>query len=335
MKGKWVLKNDEKVSIIIPVYNVEKYLKKCIESIINQKYKNIEILLIDDGSIDNSGKICDNYAYKDSRITVLHKENNGVSSARNLGLAHANGEYICFIDGDDFAMDDYVEYMLYLIKRENADIALCTKMFGNFDNEQSKNENIKVLNAEETTEAILNYKIPIGVYSKLFKTELIKKYNICFFEELFMGEGFNFNVACFQRANKIAISNRKIYYYRRDNSTSATTKFSIEKCENSLYAIELMKSKFIIQSNRILNSWKYAKWRTYSDAYDYICLGKGKRDSKEKYNEYKKYIKKNFFIANKVNISKKDKLRAYVMGIFPESMPLILKLRRLKYKIKI
>lgn len=329
------MERNEKVSIIIPVYNVEKYLEKCIKSVINQTYKNIEIILIDDGSIDNSGKICDEYAKKDSRITVLHKKNSGVSSARNLGLENVTSKYLCFIDGDDFVMRDYVEHMLDLIKKEDSDISICTKMFGNFDNEQVKNESIKIFDAEETVEAILNYKIPIGVYSKLFKTDLIKNNNICFFEELFMGEGFNFNVACFQRANKVVISNRKIYYYRRDNNTSATTKFSIKKCENSLYAMELMKKKFVIKSDRVLNSWEYAKWRTYSDAFDYICLGNGKKDNREKYKEYKRYVKKNFWVANKVKISKKDKLRAYIMGVFPESIPLVLKLRRLKYKIKV
>lgn len=324
----------EKVTVVVPVYNVEKYIGKCIESIIKQNYKNIEIILVDDGSKDSSGKICDQYAAKDTRIKVIHKENNGVSSARNYGIDNATGEYICFVDGDDYVMNDYIEYMLELIKKENADISICNKMFSNFDNRQTEKEIIKQITAEDATEAILNYKIPIGVYSKMFKIDLIKRNKIKFFEELFMGEGFNFNVLCFQYAKKIIESNKKIYYYRRDNSTSATTKFSITKCENSLYAMDLMHSKLIIKTDRILKSWRYAKWRTYSDAFDYMCLGKGRKDYSEKYKEYRKYIRKEYKSAKYVEISKKDKIRAYIMGIFPEIIPLVLKLRKIVYKIK-
>lgn len=324
----------EKVTIIVPVYNVEKYIANCIESIIKQKYHNIEIVLVDDGSTDKSGKICDEYSKKDERIKVIHKKNNGVSSARNSGIDNATGDYICFVDGDDYVREDYVEYMYNLIKKENADISLCNRMFGNFDNKQTEKVEISKMNGEEALEAILNYKIPIGVYSKLFKTDLLKDNNIRFFEELFMGEGFNFNALSFQYAKNVVVSNLKIYYYRRDNNTSATTKFSIKKCENSLYAMDLMYSKLIIKNNRILKSWEYAKWRTYSDAFDYICLGNGKKENKEKYKEYREYIKKNFTSAKNVSISTKDKIRSYMMGIYPESIPIILKIRKKIYKIK-
>ncbi|HJA50079.1 MAG TPA: glycosyltransferase, partial [Candidatus Fusicatenibacter intestinipullorum] len=98
----WVQIEKVKISVIIPVYNVEKYLKRCLDSVINQTYKNLEIILIDDGSTDNSGKICDEYAQKDERIIVIHKENGGVSSARNKGLDICIGDYISFIDSDDW-----------------------------------------------------------------------------------------------------------------------------------------------------------------------------------------------------------------------------------------
>ena len=101
-----------KISVIIPVYNVEKYLKRCLDSIINQTYKNLEIILIDDGSTDKSGKICDEYAQKDKRIIVIHKENGGVSSARNKGLDICIGDYISFIDSDDWIEEDFFEYVV-------------------------------------------------------------------------------------------------------------------------------------------------------------------------------------------------------------------------------
>ena len=115
----------DKVSIIVPIYNVEKYLPKCIESIINQTYKNLEIILVDDGSPDNCAKICDEYAKKDNRIKVIHKPNGGVSSARNAGLDIATGEYIGFVDPDDFIAPEMYEQMLEAIKTANADLAIC------------------------------------------------------------------------------------------------------------------------------------------------------------------------------------------------------------------
>ena len=115
---------DKLISIIVPVYNVEKYVAECIESIIKQTYQNLEILLIDDGSTDNSGKICDKYAEKDKRIKIIHKENGGVSSARNLGLDLAQGEYIAFIDSDDFVSNKYIESLYSAIEHKDAEIVL-------------------------------------------------------------------------------------------------------------------------------------------------------------------------------------------------------------------
>lgn len=97
------------ISVIVPVYNVENYLCKCVDSIINQTYNNLEIILVDDGSTDGSASICDEYVLKDSRVKVIHKENGGVSSARNIGIAEASGEYICFVDSDDWLELDYFE----------------------------------------------------------------------------------------------------------------------------------------------------------------------------------------------------------------------------------
>ena len=104
------------ISVIVPVYNVEKYLRRCVESIMSQTYKEIEILLIDDGSTDDSGRICDDLAIKDRRIHVFHKENGGVSSARNLGIERACGDYICFVDSDDWIDIDYFESAMPILK---------------------------------------------------------------------------------------------------------------------------------------------------------------------------------------------------------------------------
>ena len=113
------------ISVIVPVYNVEKYLVQCINSILNQTIKNLEIILVDDGSLDNSGKICDEFSKKDDRIVAIHKENNGLSSARNAGLEIANGNYIGFVDSDDWLDEHMYEILLKLIKENNSDISCC------------------------------------------------------------------------------------------------------------------------------------------------------------------------------------------------------------------
>ena len=116
---------EKKVSVIIPVYNVEKYLKECIQSVLRQTYKNLEIILVDDGSKDNSGNICDEYAKRDERIKVIHKKNGGLSDARNAGIDICTGEYIAFLDSDDFIEEDMYEFLVKNLEKAKADISIC------------------------------------------------------------------------------------------------------------------------------------------------------------------------------------------------------------------
>ena len=183
------------VSIIIPVYNVDKYISSCIESVINQTYKNIELILVDDGSSDKSGEIIDNYIEKDSRIKVIHKKNSGVSAARNTGIDVARGDYICFADGDDWLMEDYVEHLLDLCIDNDADVAYTKDMFTTFYKKQVVSTNTYIYTPEEATEAILCYNVPIGVYSKMFKRKFLNQNSIRFDENIYIGEGFNFNTS--------------------------------------------------------------------------------------------------------------------------------------------
>ena len=138
------------ITVIVPIYNVENYLKKCLNSIINQQYKKLEILLIDDGSTDLSGKIADEYAAKDNRIKVVHKENGGLSDARNYGLKIMTGEYVTFIDSDDYVTEDYVSFMFNLLKQTNftAPLAICSliNVYGNSGRQKDNgNQTEKVL----------------------------------------------------------------------------------------------------------------------------------------------------------------------------------------------
>ena len=163
------------ISIIVPVYNVEIYLKKCIDSIINQTYKNLEIIIIDDGSNDNSGRICDEYLELDGRIRVFHKSNGGLSSARNYGIDKAKGEYICFIDSDDYIQCDMIEKLYNACNNNNAQIACCGMIIEK-DNNESKKINCKnefCINSKEALKRMLLLdEIEVSACDKLYKTEL-------------------------------------------------------------------------------------------------------------------------------------------------------------------
>ena len=323
-------KDDIKVSVIIPIYNVEKYIEECLESVINQTHTNLEIILIDDGSNDNSGNIADSYALKDSRIKVVHKKNEGVSIARNTGIDIATGEYICFSDADDYLMNDYVEYLLDLITKNDADISLTKEMFTTFHPKENKKDVIEEYSAEKTTFEILIYNIPIGVYCKMFKRSFLGD-TIRFLPKLFIGEGFNFNTAAFQRANKVAVGHKKVYYYRRNNPTSATTQFSMKKWDNALYAIQNIKNDLIINSPCIMKAWKYANWHTHCDTFNFMVMASAEKDNIEMYKKCKKILRKNAWHSFFLPISFKEKIRAIVIMIYPRLIPILLNLRNKKY----
>ena len=306
-----------KVSVIVPIYNVEKYIGKCILSIIEQTYKNIEIILVDDGSLDDSGNIADEYATRDNRIKVIHKANAGVSAARNSGLDAATGDFVCFSDGDDYVMPNYVEHLLKLCLTYHADVAYTVDMYTTFHNEHIANNQVKVITPEDATENILCYKVPIGVYSKLFNREFLVKNNIRFLEDVYIGEGFNFNTACFQRANKVVMSNERIYFYRRDNEASAMTKFKAAKCQMALKAIDIIKANLVLKSARIEKAWIFAYWHTHFDMYCWIVNAKAKNENVELYKKCRYVSQSKAYIAFSVPTKRTERIRGFLGLIAP------------------
>lgn len=172
----------EKISVIVPVYNVEKYLHRCIDSILSQTYRNLEIILVNDGSTDNSGEICEWYKEQDKRIKVIHKKNGGQSSARNAGLEIATGEYVAFVDSDDWIIDNMYEYLLGLIKKTESDVATIDFIFARDETENKyryskKKINIKVYENKEILREYLIEGTIRGSYSfcrNLYKRKLFK-----------------------------------------------------------------------------------------------------------------------------------------------------------------
>lgn len=249
-----------KVTIIVAIYKSEKFLPKLIESIINQTYKDIEVLLVDDGSPDNSGKICDYYAIKDKRLRVIHKENGGACDARNVGLQLASGEYISIIDGDDWLEEDYVEYLLKIAINTNSDMALSDKIFTTRDRVQTTDDKIEIWTPEKAATAIIYPKMEIGPWNKLYKTEMIRKNNISF-SVPWSGEGLYFASTAAQCANQVGVGHRKIYNYRLNNANSGLTNFKLEMGLNAAWNIQNIKNHLRIHTPGLEEACNYHIWK--------------------------------------------------------------------------
>lgn len=212
--------NEDLISVIVPIYNVDKYLNVCLDSIISQSYTNLEIILVDDGSKDNCSKICDEYASKDKRIKVIHKENGGLSSARNAGLDICKGEYIAFVDSDDCVLPDFIKQLHDLIIKHNVELSFCDYYRGKTVSEIIDNDTtneIMELDNEQFQEYLIlkNY-----TWNKMYHKSLFE--NIRFpvgkaFEDIFI----MYKIA--SKVDKTCGTTKKLYLYRiNENSISGS-----------------------------------------------------------------------------------------------------------------
>lgn len=220
------------LSVIVPVYNVEDFLPKCLNSLLNQTYKDLEIILIDDGSTDNSGKICDEYAERDNRIKVIHQKNQGVSAARNVGLDLSTGDYITFVDSDDWCEKDYFRKVFEEAKKfENVEIII-TNFIKDFGNNNLKlmhpNEKIKIFDKYNALKNMIRGNLyGWEIYSTFYKKENIKK--IKFSNNIIYGEdfGYKWNVIRNSVENVLYLPLFGYHYVVRKNS--AVNSYDIEK----------------------------------------------------------------------------------------------------------
>ena len=232
------------ISVIVPVYNVEKYLTKCIDSIITQSYSNLEILLINDGSTDNSLKICREFEKKDCRVKVIDKPNSGVSNTRNLGISAAEGKYIIFIDSDDYIKSNMIELLYKYLIEYNSDASMCdiVKVDEN-DNviESTQNNEIKKLSKLEFLSNVFDFRYSYGYpINKLFKKEKLDK--VRFREDVHFMEDFTF--VCdivYKECSNIVYIPDKLYCYLQRSGSAIHTKF------NEKWLSRLSTQKYIIE----------------------------------------------------------------------------------------
>ena len=222
-----------KVSVIIPVYNSEKYIKKCIESIRIQTLKEIEIVLVDDGSIDKSGEICDYYSRLDNRIVAIHIKNNGVSNARNTGIKFAKGKYIMFSDSDDYVDDRWCETLYNIAEENEDDFILCG--YEIISSRNSKSNRKQILSPLKDESIILDRKDFFNLYNwnllnspcnKIFNRNKINKHNISYIKTLSLGEDMIFNLDYLEKCSgSIRITNEALYYYSQDDRESLDNRY--------------------------------------------------------------------------------------------------------------
>ena len=279
----------EKISVIVPVYNVEQYLERCVDSIINQTYTNLEIILVNDGSTDNSGKLCDELAKKDERIRVIHKENGGLSDARNRGIEEANSDLVGFIDSDDYIDSDMYEILLKNLNNTDADLSMCAlyDVYNNTPEAQVTNKETWELSSEQAIKMVMEAKIlSVTAVNKLYRKSLFSDLK---FEVGKIAEDAFIMVKLLDKCKKIVATNEKKYYYVHRENSITTQKFST-KFLNVIEAYEQ-------NSNIILE--KYPKLKGVAQtrmnwAYFYVLdrlLLDGNYNDKELENKLISYLK--------------------------------------------
>ncbi len=219
------------ISVIVPVYNTEKYIDECVESIVNQTYNNLEIILVDDGSTDSSPQMCDKWAEKDSRIKVIHKENGGTSTAKNLALNVASGDYVGFIDSDDFIDKDMFEMLISNALEYSAEISRCSYRFyedGKFvDSNEEKDEITTYTSAQIIDDLKYSGNLRSIACNKLFLRKAIS--DVRFNEKLYSGEDTVFVYQVYKNVNKVVCRDIAKYNYRRhSNHLSTKTDFNFQ-----------------------------------------------------------------------------------------------------------
>lgn len=240
------------VSIIVPCYKVGPYVEQCIRSLMQQSYDRIEIIPVDDGSPDDTPQILDRLAAEDSRIKVVHKQNAGVSAARNSGLDIATGDYVVFVDGDDYLAADYVGYMLSLAAKDNADFVLTKNWFTRESQPQVAVDHVRTITPAEATALLISLRVIVGSHNKMYRKKFLDDNGLRFSTTLFYGEGLNFIVKAAQLANCVTTGERMVYYYRRNNESSATTKYNIQKYYNGEKSLDRIEAELLLRTDDIM-----------------------------------------------------------------------------------
>ena len=228
-----------KVSVIVPVYKAEKYLRKCVDSILAQTFRDFEVLLVDDGSPDKSGEICDEYAGKDPRVRVFHKENGGVSSARNKGIDEARGEWITFVDADDWLSLETFECLSTYFKDYDVIRFSMVSVFPAYSKTKELNEGVT---REEYIKLLVERRTILGVWGGLYRLDKIREAGLRFREDIINGEDWLFQFQAVCRCERLRVVNKGLYYYNLDSEYSCTANPSLRKSLSGIDAFHAIRN---------------------------------------------------------------------------------------------
>ncbi len=322
-----------KISIIIPVYKVEPYLEKCIESILNQTYKNLEIILVDDGSPDNCPEICDKYARKDNRIIVIHKDNGGLSEARNYGLNIATGDYILFVDSDDYIRHDMCEIMLKNAIETKANMVVCDyylvqdeMIIEKKDNELKK----EILNSDQYMHRFIFEKniCYVVAWLKLYERSLFK--DLRFPVGVIHEDEFMIHKIVY-RCSLISCIPEKLYFYVKRENSITTSQFSAKNMDAAYAALDQYWFSKSIKNNELKNF----NVRRLSE---FLLIYKQHLDNSECYMKYNDLTRRVRFLAFErdawKNVAPRGRLYYRFEILFPNAMNLIYKGYRKIFKNK-
>lgn len=312
-----------KISIIVPVYNTEKYLEKCINSICQQTYKEIEILLINDGSNDSSFEICRKFEKRDSRIKLINKSNTGVADTRNIGIENATGKYIMFVDSDDWIEKNTVEIIMKKINNFDLLIFGINKRYKNkFVEMRTKNEKINQIDC--TKKVINNSEISGYVWNKVFKNSVIKQNQLQFNDKLSMCEDLDFTINFLNKIDNVIIIDDTLYNYRmRKNGLTHNGNDKAKKIKDLMYVYD--------KEYQFLNDNKFDCGKVDYDVTNQYYSNREKeiRDIIKEHYNYDFYKKIIMIILNK-KISKRKKIEITLNFINPNLIKKIRKKRNNK-----
>lgn len=316
--------NEKTVSLIIPVYNTEKYLDRCIDSVVNQTYNNLEIILVNDGSSDSSPKMCNTWAEKDSRIKVIHKENDGLANARNSGIKACSGDYVMFVDSDDYIDFDMVEFLLNLSLKYDADVSRCG-FYLNYENgRQTKeydNVSIQILDRDQRIIELTTAGYSGTAWNKLYKRDVIKTHLYCKSDGC--AEDIMHNFRVYKDVEKTVFCDEPKYHYVIRDDSITGSKFSYG-------AFDIIKAKktildFAQDNDRLL---PYAVKGYVMSAFIVLsgCIQNDAfpKEAKELVTHILKYKKE---IYSSDLYTKQDKLKVLILSLSPKLYSKIIKLR--------
>lgn len=323
--------NQALISVIVPIYNVEKYLPRCIDSLIHQSYANLEIILVDDGSPDNCPDICDDYAKIDNRIQVIHKENGGLSDARNVGFEHSTGEYIAFIDSDDYVHPQMLEILYRLLLEENSEIAVCnfqpfTKTAPENHSEKIQIESLSGLDAAKRLYQRVYATQTVVAWDKLYSKHIIA-------ENRFIVGKFNedefFSYKALIQASRVTFTSQKLYYYlirATGISQAITNPKSLDGLDAKQEAIQFYKKNGF----HALLQLAVSSFLNFS-AKRYCFVKRQSGNHRELLKELKLRHKKVLQEFSRT-ISQSERFRAIIFQLYPFSFWLFIKYDKIRFK---